>query len=111
VSFEAEIDRNYIEHAEVRVTLPVNTHPEKDIRFRRQQSGGISLDLTYAMSMLCSIFGTDPGTSNPSCLFPLPAVSGVSLLPKLQLGSRIPLDTTQLGNIATDIVGQTPATK
>jgi hypothetical protein len=59
-AFESVIDRSNIERAKVTVTLPANLNDEKIIEFRRQQSGGVLLDLRYAMSMLCSIFNVAP---------------------------------------------------
>ncbi|KAK4103230.1 hypothetical protein N658DRAFT_505614 [Parathielavia hyrcaniae] len=60
LEFERHIDRPNIDTAMVRVTLPASRNTEKDIRFRREQSGGAQLDLTYAMFMLRCIFGTKP---------------------------------------------------
>ncbi|KAK4127240.1 hypothetical protein N657DRAFT_589306 [Parathielavia appendiculata] len=62
LEFERHIDRPYIEKATVKVTLPTSLISKTDTRFRREQSGGAQLDLTYAMFMLRSIFGTEPSS-------------------------------------------------
>lgn len=57
--FEKQLDRPHIIHAKVTVTLPAAFDKKKDINFGCEQSGGSGLGLTYAISLLRAVFGSD----------------------------------------------------
>jgi predicted dehydrogenase len=58
--FEKHLDRRNIIHVKVTVTLPAAFDKKKDLNFRCEHSGGPRLGLTYAMSVLRAVFGSDP---------------------------------------------------
>ncbi|KAK3316246.1 hypothetical protein B0H66DRAFT_287428 [Apodospora peruviana] len=70
--FVSLLDQANIAHANVHMPIPKLLFGDDDIRFRYELAGGAMMDLTYTMSILRGVFGSEPEECTGCEVVPMP---------------------------------------